>query len=49
MALLRAIEDATRGVGAIAFPRQTFFLKKIIVLECFAPESYETHHTSHTS
>ena len=29
------------GVGATAFPRQILFVKTIIVLECFAPETYD--------
>ena len=54
LAFLRGIKDATlgvgasgglgasEGVGATAFPRQLVLLKKIIVLECFAPETNAT-------
>ena len=37
LALLRAIEDATRGVGATAFPRQLMLLKKTIAIGMRGP------------
>ncbi|NER33109.1 MAG: hypothetical protein F6J93_03355 [Oscillatoria sp. SIO1A7] len=41
--IIESYRVSTRGVGATAFPRQLMLLNKMIVLECFAPETHAAH------